>query len=153
MTRVILLACLAQAASAQVSSEAVPSPGVSSFDLAVFQRTDYSLEMPLVEPFERLLQQGGTVLSLALVDNVPSHSNGEDYLYRLPESFVPEFLPEPEEASESEVDVLEAPGGYFLLDPPDDALLARIERMARDARAYASGEVPRLRRRRARLTR
>ncbi|MFA5140980.1 MAG: hypothetical protein WC728_17270 [Elusimicrobiota bacterium] len=162
MTRAILLACFAQAASAQVSestapvqtsSQAVHPPDASAFDLAVFQRTDFSLEMAIVEPFERLLQQGGTALSLVLVDNVPSHSNGEDYLYQLPESFVSEPLPGPEEPFESDVDILEAPGGYFLLMPPDERLLGRIQSMAREPGSYVSGTVPRLRRRKARLTR
>lgn len=153
MIRALTLA-LALAASGPAGLWAA-SASPRSVHLAVFRRTHFELSMPLAEAFERLLLEGGTRYALLRVENLPSHFNGGEYMYRLPPGFLGRrdaLAPEAEQDPEAgEVEVLETSGGYFALMPPDPGLMERFIALAKDPASYRSPSPPRIVRRRAQL--
>jgi 5'-nucleotidase/UDP-sugar diphosphatase len=116
--------------------------------LAVFRRTHYSLELPLVDPFERLLHDGAA--DLERVENVPVDSNGGEFLFRLPSRL---HNAEPSTADSVELNVFESEGGIVAFLPDSGEFAGVFEAMAGDPDSYPDRKAPPFRRVRALLTR
>ncbi|MEE8425219.1 MAG: hypothetical protein V3S11_05295, partial [Elusimicrobiota bacterium] len=160
--RAVLFACLIFAAPAPVLAvERAFESFPTSLHIAAFRRTHFELSLPILEPFERMLQNGGTDFVLLRVENLPSHFNGEEYTYRLPERFLSIIAQSGlfEEKDEGagpervELQVIETGGGYFAFVPPDPELMGRLLALVRDRKGYHHGRVPRSRLSRASLIR
>lgn len=152
----IASALLAAALQAAPQVCAAPSGSTATIHIAAFRRTHFTLEMPIVHPFERLLREGGTDFALLEVENLVSHFNADEYMAQLPAKYRLDEYGSPEPGAEpvvTETDILETSGGFFLLLPDEGELLDRFHRLARDRASYPEGRVPRTRRRRAELTR
>lgn len=160
--RAVLFSGLAFAAPTPVLAvERVFESFPTTLHIAAFRRTHFELSLPILEPFERMLQEGGTDFVLLRVENLSSHFNGEEYTYRLPERFlsglVQSGLFEEQETrtgpERAELQVIETGGGYFAFVPPNPELMGRLLALVRDRRGYHHGRVPRSRLSRATLTR
>ena len=140
MTRRLLLAALLIPAAL---------PGMAQeVRLAVFQRTHYSLELPLVDPFERMLYDGAA--DLERVYNVPVDSNGGEFLFRLPRRLHGDGATG---VSTRELTVLESAGGIVAFVPESEEFSGMFESLARDPASYPNRKAPPFRRVRALLTR
>jgi hypothetical protein len=145
--------CLAplNSAHAAVSTSAV--------HVSVFRRTHFSLSLPIVDAFERLLRGGGTSYRMIRVENIASHFNGEQYSYRIPARLRLEepmmFEDEDKGLAPSTLQVmtLEAEGGTFALVPPAPDFFEAFERATQNPDNYPSHRVTETRRGTAEVTR
>lgn len=151
--KLLLLLC-ALAARPAGAQEA----GTGTVHLAVFRQTQFTLAMPTVYPFERMLREGATGFTLLRVENVMSHFNGDSYMYRLPPWLQEDAAPAPAPASEagqvavSSVRVLETSSGFFTM-VPDSPLFDRVRELSSDPASYRLPMQPRARVREAEFTR
>lgn len=102
-----------------------------------FGRAEHSVSNPLVSSWEAFLR--AEKLGVAGAENVPAAANGEQYAFEAGPAETAPAAP------------LETSGGFFLLIPPDPALMERFEAFVRRPRGASDRRPPRLQRRRAAL--
>jgi len=130
------------------------APSTATVHLASFRRTHYTLELALIDPFERLLRDSGS--ELLEVETLESHFKGRDYLYQVPPrdpGLAAARGGGDGDGSGEEVTVFETVGGFLLMDPRLPGLEERFLALARDPASYRNGVRPILRPRKGRLTR
>ncbi|PCI38995.1 MAG: hypothetical protein COB53_03930 [Elusimicrobia bacterium] len=116
--------------------------------LAVFRRTHYTLELPLVDPFEKLLHDGAA--ELVAVENIPVDSNGAEFLFKLPSRFQET---EAVRAGTRSIEVYDSAGGIVVFLPASPEFEGLFESLAREPDSFLSGKAPPFRRVKASLTR
>ena len=146
MRAALMAACLVRvSAPFGWAADAAAVSSTKAVHIAAFRRTHYSLELPLVDPFEHLLREG--VASLVKVENHLVQYDGDRYMIRASadsDSF---------KGGESEIPILETEGGFFALIPYDGDLMRRFEALIDRPENYLQGRVPRVRKTRASLSR
>lgn len=153
----LALALLAFPAAAQREIAASTAPiveastastgGAGSVRLLSVGSYQAAASMPHMVPFERLLAEGRPRVELLDVENVPAYFNGGAYKYRLPEAMEDAVVAPSTGAAK--VAAMESEYGFFLLWPPEPALMAAALEAFRKPGRYRRPMSPRVSERKA----